>query len=60
MAETLAEAIAKKRARLDAAEEDLGSHTGTIHGQLQVKLSRVEKLQTELADLLALAGPDMA
>jgi hypothetical protein len=53
MAGPLAEAIEKKQAELDAAEEDLGRHTGTLEDQMTTKLHRVRELQREVIDLEA-------
>jgi len=49
----LAEAIEKKQAELDAAEEDLGRHTGNLEDQMTTKLHRVRELQREVIDLEA-------
>ena len=53
MAGPLAEAIEKKQAELDAAEEDLGRHTGNLEDQMTTKLHRVRELQREVIDLEA-------
>ena len=53
MAGPLAEAIEKKQAELDAAEEDLGRHTGTLEDQMTTKFPRVGELQREVIDLAA-------
>jgi len=51
MADSLAEAIAKRQAEVDAAEEDLGLHTRTSQHRVAAKLHRVGELQRELVDL---------
>jgi hypothetical protein len=56
MAGRLAEAIEKKQAELDAAEEDLGRHTGTLEDQMTTKLHRVRELQREVIGLEAQMG----
>jgi hypothetical protein len=53
MAGPLAEAIEKKQAELDAAEEDLRRHTGTLEDQMTTKFPRVGELQREVIDLEA-------